>query len=1396
MGIRVLGPLELGNGTLGPRERAVLTALIVRRGEALRPAELAEAWWGEDVPPTWPQQVRNSIARIRSRLGPDAIETRISTYRLGLDPDSIDAVRFERLVTTARAHVLQGDDPRAIDSYRRALGLWRGTPLQDVAGWDPGDAEARRLLEIRATAEDELLDARLRIGEHRAVLADAERLVRAEPLREDRWAILALAAYRCGRQSDALAAIRAAKAQLSEELGIEPGARLTALETAILRQDAWLDVPEAPAEQSSQCPYPGLRAFGPEDADLYFGREPDIDDVVDRARAGRMVIVSGPSGIGKSSLVLAGVVPRLRAAGRTVEMVAPGPHMSSHLEGAAARADVLVIDQAEEILRLASAERDAFGSAAVDAVEQGRTLVLTARSDALDALRALPGSGDAMGSGIHLLGPISEAGCREAIAEPARHSGLRLEPGLVELAVRDLGDRSGTLPLLSHALRETWIRGEGGTLTVAGYTDSGGIAGAVAQSAESVYQRLSAHEQEVCRSLLLRLLEREDDGSATRRRIPLAPILDDPDRRRVVEALAGARLLTLDDTSVLVTHEAVAGAWPRLTEWLEEDADRARVVRVVESAAAAWDADGRNDEDLLRGARLHTVLADRDRLERDLTDTERSFIAESAEREQSAVRELEMQAARDRAHNRTLRAALGAAAGLLAAVIVAGGIAVVRGQEAAMASESARIEALVASALVQRNSDRDLAALLAAEAYRRWPDDDRVRSALLGVVMGTDGLVRRVDYEGARVALAPLPRSDEAVLVRDDQDGATAVIVDMDTGAVVRELDVPLVPVDTPWDRAVAVSDTGGIVAIQTPMWAEGVEEQCCRNHFLFLDLQTGDALGGSQVLNARTTGQIALAPDGSVAYVGNSVTHDLQAIDVTTGEVTVSSPEALADHAGVQGDADSVAITGPGTVVVGSPEALLVYDAQTAGLVRRIATDGDLTSAGLVDDRAGGVVGSGADGVARFDVDGGEVTWRAEVPPGRPCAYLALVPDSGLIYCSRVGTVAELELATGAWTGEEFATLVDEYARPIPRTDAREILFHAPVASTTLYRRLDGSGPAATLVAEGRLLAGGLDATGGVAITTSADGTRFQRWDIEADTPLGVAEEWLSWIGPEELERWSTDGGVELVADHDIDAGRSDTARLAPEIVDALGEDILLVPGWPGPHAFAFAAGVNTFFAFDPATGDVVGEPLEVPGIEGRMFHNRVSESADGTRIALTYFDTGPQQTFTAVLDPRTGELLANGAPATEGNAITTGGDLITVSDTTLTRHHLDTLEPMLSFPKPFSSGNAIQVSDDGRTMLVVGWDNRAALYGLEGAVKLGDTIDAPSPGLAQGAHLSHDGRRLVTGTPDGVLVWNLDPALHARAACDIAGRELTTIEWATYFPGDVQRPTCTPAD
>ena len=235
----------------------MVAALAVTPGQEVRPGELAEACWGESVPRTWTKQVQALVSRVRRRLGSGAILTTTQGYALGVDPETIDSVRFERLVERARRHRDDGDPERAIAGYERALALWRGPPFSDVAAWPPASVEAARLDEMRRAAEEDLLEAHLDCGEHHSVIAEAERLVRAEPLSERRWAILALALYRSGRQADALAALRRMRDELDVRLGVDPGAEITALETDILRQDPRLDRTSCPACDAGRQPVQG-----------------------------------------------------------------------------------------------------------------------------------------------------------------------------------------------------------------------------------------------------------------------------------------------------------------------------------------------------------------------------------------------------------------------------------------------------------------------------------------------------------------------------------------------------------------------------------------------------------------------------------------------------------------------------------------------------------------------------------------------------------------------------------------------------------------------------------------------------------------------------------------------------------------------------------------------------------------------------------------------------------------------------------------------------------------------------------------------------------------------------------------------------------------------------------
>ena len=179
--------------------------------------------------------------------------------------------------------------------------------------------------------------------------------------------------------------------------------------------------------------------------------------------------------------------------------------------------------------------------------------------------------------------------------------------------MRDVEREPGALPLLSHALRQAWERREGQTLTVAGYRESGGIRGAVAQSAEEIYEQTPAEQRRMLRDLLLRLVAPSPEGEPVHARVPRRLLATDQEHERLIELLVGARLVTSDDGTVELAHEALARAWPRLRGWLDEDVEGQRILRHLSDAADTWDAMARPDSELYRGVRLAQALEWRER---------------------------------------------------------------------------------------------------------------------------------------------------------------------------------------------------------------------------------------------------------------------------------------------------------------------------------------------------------------------------------------------------------------------------------------------------------------------------------------------------------------------------------------------------------------------------------------------------------------------------------------------------------------------------------------------------------------------------------------------------------------------------------------------------------------
>jgi DNA-binding SARP family transcriptional activator len=249
MEFRVLGPLEVvddGGRPIplgGARQRALLAALLLHANETVARDRLMDELWGDQPPASGAKALQVAVSQLRKSLGDGILQTRPGGYVLEVGPDQLDANRFERLREEARASLAAGNAERAAETLRRALGIWRGPALADVAYESFARIEAERLEELRLAALEERIAADLARGRDAELVPELEALARSHPFRERLKEQLMLALYRSGRQAEALEVYRHARRLLADELGIEPSLALQELERRILRHEPELEPP-------------------------------------------------------------------------------------------------------------------------------------------------------------------------------------------------------------------------------------------------------------------------------------------------------------------------------------------------------------------------------------------------------------------------------------------------------------------------------------------------------------------------------------------------------------------------------------------------------------------------------------------------------------------------------------------------------------------------------------------------------------------------------------------------------------------------------------------------------------------------------------------------------------------------------------------------------------------------------------------------------------------------------------------------------------------------------------------------------------------------------------------------------------------------------------------------
>ena len=1365
----------------GPQPRLVAAMLLVDRDRPWSAEQIATEVWPSGRPERWRPAVRLLVSRLRGLLAEigvdDVVVSRSGHYHVDLPDLAVDVEVAAADVVRAAEALADGRLDVADDLAARARAVL-SRPI--LPGLDAPWVEELRRTVGPGHVESLLVLGRVRRGQGRwsaARTVVAEALGRA-PFREDAWRDMMGLEAEAGNVAAALQVYEDCRRQLADELGVDPSPATQELHTAILRS---LPVPDPPHDDgrptppahalsagpeadgatsgsaTSRPPYVGLRPFERADAELFFGRDAAVQRLVDLLAENQTVTVVGPSGSGKSSLVLAGLLPALGAGAIPdadtwpVAVVVPGQRPLAALAAAlvavadaepathavddlvdrlavdpgvldaearrilaAAQADpaariLLVVDQAEELFTVAAPDQaDAMLAALALAVRTHAprvSVVATMRADFYPQAASNPDMAALLGRSQLVIPPMSGAELEAAIVGPASLAGVTLERGIVGRMVAEATGQPGRLPLLQHTLWELWHHRDGSTLTLAGYERIGGLAGALARHAEQTWE--SIDDPALARRILLRGVSpgTRDEADSRRpiARADLDGMAEPRDVEAVLEVLVPSRLLQAQarEEGVVfeLAHEALLREWPRLRDWIEED--RAAIVAAEQlgEAAASWVSVDRDPGALYRGTKLEVTLEHLDGRTDALPETARQFLDASRDaRDERRRREDERLANQARTTRRLRRQLVGLTVAMVVAV-VGGLIALDQRRDARAQERLAVARELAAAATAVVDDDAELATLLALEAIDTTRDVDgtvlpEAESALHRAVTESR-IVLTLPGLGGSVAWSP----DGSVFVTEGPEESGLVdLRDAETGESVRAFtghDVDINDVGFSPDGSVLVT-TGDDGLVR--MW----------------DPATGELRAEFQGALGPVWG-VAFSPDGTrvaSSWVGED---RIRVLDVSTGEAILeveAVTRPLGDPASFSPDGDQLAITNRSEVEV-------------------------------------------------LEVATGEVVLRFQ-PNTEEAVAVAWSPDGQWIASSSLGVETRV---TDAETGLDHISMPREAGEVFALEWSREtgqLATGARDGTVRVWEVDDGE------VVE-QVAVSSPEGVGGIAF--SPDGTRILSGDVTVtdaevwDIGLAGGVEWANVptsTGGLAKAAFTPDGDRVVVSGHDaeavvwhLDTG-STRATLGADQDSAFEIDVS-----PDGDLVATVSYDNPprVQVWDPESGEEVFTVAEVD-----FLPDFITWSPDGQLLAVAGFDYLDRPGKTKIVD-RTGELVtelpeeANFRPADvrftpDGERLVTGRWKVDRSDPTVNGLRVwdwatgDVLVDMQEFP------GEIAVSPDGSRIAATRLAGGGSIWDTETGERLA-SLDAHT-GDISGVAFSPDGDLLATSGVDGtVRLW-----------------------------------------
>ena len=1357
--------------------QSLLAYLILNSGVAHRRERLAGLLWPDTTDANSRGYLRKALWHLRKALPPSAVAGR--DYWLVDDIAIAFDANAEYWLDT-RVLEQQPNDS-GLEAHVQRVAVYRGELLPGFYDeW--AVLERERLRAIFEHQMGQLLEGLIAAGTWPAVLEWGERWIALGGAPEPAYRSLMVAQGQRGDWTAVVAVYQRCVDGLARELGVEPSAQTQAI-YAQLRAGgvavqlavavasgapgqtlaAFTDEDEAPAP--GEPPFKGLHYFEPADSNLFFGREQLTASFVEHLQQHPFLAIVGASGSGKSSLVRAGLVPALvRAAPPTtppavVFLLTPTAHPLEALANCLARDtsapsaaliddlehdpttlrdflrhtvaspaeahSLFVVDQFEELFTLCrgEAERRAFLDnlllAAADGDAPAR-VVITLRADFYSHCAQYPDLRTALAQHQAYIGPMNAAELRRAIEGPAHLGGWAFEPGLVDWILREAGDEPGVLPLLSHALLETWQRRRGHTLTFQGYAACGGVQGAIAKTAETVFNHtLTSEQQPIARHIFLQLTELGEGTQDTRRQATLSELISQPGQAPAVEAvlkiLVDARLVTVDNGTVEVGHEALIREWPALRQWLAEDRDGLRLQRRLTDAAQEWEALDRDPGALLRGARLAQTLewvnehnGEPNTLEREFLTTSRAQ-AEGEEAENAARQQRELAAAQREAEamqrlvtaekqraDESGRAAVQlrrravTLTGVVVVALLLAGAAVWLGGQARQAAATAQANERVAFA-------RELAA-----AASNNLDVDPERSVLLALqainVTYSIDRTSTTEAESALHSALQASRVERTVSVGPDQAVAVAL---------------------SPNGQQFATTSNQGTVTV----WDAGSGQT-------LLTLATNAGQGNYA---------LAFSPDSQrLATSGPSNTAEVW--DVTTGQTLFS----LSSHTG---PVLAIAFNADGTrlATASADGTAKIWDATTGANQYTV-----LGHAGALDSVAFSPEGTR---LATASVDGALNVW--EVAAGRPlhlftganATSIAFSPDGNQLLSAAGATVTIWD----AWAGQALRTL-----NLVGHTGQILDVAFSPDGTRLATGSLDRRAIVWDAVTGQPLLtlAGHNGAVGGVAFspdssrlaTASDDGTA-RIWNI------ALSREWFTQPLPT-----GSSGRVAMSPDGKLLAMGVGADGLAETWDAATGQALRTLTNTAAVQAVAFnpsgarlaTAGQGEIRIWDTATGQVL---RSLPGPAGAI--NDIAFSHDGNRLVTAGVD-GTAQIWNAVsaqplltLTNTTPLLAVAFSPDDKRLAIAAADGTTRISDG-MTGTALLTLTST-------SAVRAVAFSPNG-ALLATATDGGVTQIWNASSGQVSVTLSGHTS-LVMDVAFSADGKRLATASRDGTAkLW--DPA------------------------------------